>query len=650
MHFKRKLIVVVLANLAAGQTVYAAPQEPADGQQVVVTATLRNHSIASAPAFTTVVTAEDIAKSPVNSLADLLRETVGVNNQTDGTGRDEIQIRGLAGKYTLMLVNGKRISSGGALWRGSDFDFSSIPLNSIKRVEIVRGPMAALYGSDAIGGVINIITKTPAKTWTGTFNTEYRKVATGEQGDQYRIGAATSGAFNDQLSMAISGEVYDRQPWFSTTASDPTRPARLEKKQSQNLVTTTTWKLSDTQSLDFDFGYNKDKRPYAMYYYAYYPEYKFESKDYREQEITRYTYGISHKASWDWGTTTAFLNQEDTSIDDFNSRYNKPQRRMLKEQNTYAKVYANMELGSHGLTAGIDLRRQLIKDPLTYLKTGKISTRSSAIFAEDEISLSKDLHLTLAGRVDDSNTFGNHFSPKTYLSYQVNNAVTVKGGISKAFKAPDAYQLSPEYSVVSCGGACYLSGNPNLKPETSTNFEAGVEVHQKGWNMSAVAFKNDVDAMIVANYDGVKNTRNWINIAKAKTSGIELQGDVELSPSISINANYTHLKADYTDEAGKETKLDNRPANVAKLGVNWKATERLQTGLTAHYIGSQFYETKELPAYTRLDWNLSARLQDNLILRVGVKNLTNVNLEQKSKDFAYFEMGRNYYASATLAF
>ncbi|MFZ6875168.1 TonB-dependent receptor domain-containing protein [Undibacterium sp. Di27W] len=650
MRFKRKLIAAILANLAVGPTVYAGPQEAVDGQQVVVTATLRNHSIASAPAFTTVVTAEDIVKSPVNSLADLLRDTVGVNNQTDGTGRDEIQIRGLAGKYTLILVNGKRISSGGALWRGSDFDFSSIPLNSIKRVEIVRGPMAALYGSDAIGGVINIITKTPGKEWTGTFNTEYRKVATGDQGDQYRIGAATSGVINDQLSLAISGEVYDRQPWFSTSAFDPTRPARLEKKQSQNLVTTTTWKLSDAQSLDFDFGYNKDKRPYALYYYAYYPEYKFEAKDYREQEINRYTYGVTHKASWDWCTTTAFLSQEDTAIDDFNSRYNKPQQRLLKENNTYAKVYANTELGINSLTAGIDLRRQVIKDPLTYLKTGKVSTRSSAIFLEDEISLSKDLHLTLAGRVDDSNTFGNHFSPKTYLSYQVNNVVTVKGGISKAFKAPDAYQLSPEYSVISCAGACYLSGNPNLKPETSTNFEAGFEAHQKGWNMSAVVFKNDVDSMIVSNYDSVKNTRNWINVAKARTSGIELQGDMEINPAFSINANYTHLKADYIDERGKETKLDNRPADVALLGVNWKATSLLQTGLTAHYIGRQFYSNAELPSYTRLDWNLSARVRDNLTLRVGVKNLSNVSLEQKSKDFAYFELGRNYYVSATLAF
>merc|ERR1712000_657517 len=114
---------------------------------------------ADVPAFTTVVTADDIAKTSVNSLPDLLRNTVGVNNLSNAAGRDELQIRGLGGEYTLVLVNGKRVSSGGAFAKGSDADLSSFPLNNIERVEVIRGPMAAIYGSDAIGGVVNIITK-----------------------------------------------------------------------------------------------------------------------------------------------------------------------------------------------------------------------------------------------------------------------------------------------------------------------------------------------------------------------------------------------------------------------------------------------------------------------------------------------------------
>lgn len=650
MSFTKKMIVIAIAGIGFDSAWAAEPRDKQEMEQVFVTATLRNHTIASAPAFTTVVTAEDIAKSPVNSLPDLLRETVGVNNLTDGTGRDELQIRGLAGKYTLMLINGKRVSSGGALWRGSDFDLSSVPLNSIKRVEIVRGPMAALYGSDAMGGVINIITKKPTAEWKGNLNAEYRTVASGEEGNQYRLGATTSGAVNDKLSLAITGEMYDRDPWYRTPASDTTRTPRLEEKQSRNLMTTATLKLSETQTIDFDFAYNNDKRPLSMYYYAFNPVRKTESRDFRAQEMTRYTYGLNHKADWDWGSTTAFISHEDASIDDFNSRYAKPQDHKLKENNTYAKLYANTVMGANSMTAGIDLRRQVIKDAATYLKTGEISTQSSALFAEDEIALAKSLNLTLAGRMDKSDAFGHHFSPKAYLSYQVNDAVTVKGGVSKAFKAPESYQLSREYVIASCGGSCTLGGNPDLKPEKSTNYEAGVEVHQKRWNASAVVFKNDVDSMIVAFYDSTVPERRWINVAKAKTRGLELQSDVELTSTLSVSGNYTRLQADYTDASGLETKLDNRPKNVAHVTLNWKAHPLLQSSLSANYIGRQYYETKELPAYTRMDLAFSSRVRDNVTLRFGVKNLTDVNLEEKSKSFVSSELGRNYYVSASYAF
>jgi len=184
MLVKQTLVGAIIVSGLISAIALAQEDGKNGGQVVVITAALRNHTVAAAPAFTTVITAEEIAKSPVNGIADLLRETVGVNNAIDSSGRDEIQIRGLAGKYTLMLINGKRVSSGGALWRGSDFDFSSVPLNSIQRIEIVRGPMAALYGSDAIGGVINIITKQPAATWKTSVNGEYRTISNGEKGSK----------------------------------------------------------------------------------------------------------------------------------------------------------------------------------------------------------------------------------------------------------------------------------------------------------------------------------------------------------------------------------------------------------------------------------------------------------------------------------
>ncbi len=655
MSIKRKLLAISIA--AIGQHAFAAdvPEAPAgaavsEENVVVVTASLRNHTAASAPAFTTIVTEEDINKSPVNSLPDLLRDTVGVNNMTDSTGRDEIQIRGLGGKYTLMLVNGKRVSSGGALWRGGDFDFSSIPLSSIKRVEIVRGPMAALYGSDAIGGVVNIITKAPTREWKGSIGGEYRVVQPGEEGDQYRVSAAVSGALNDTFGLSLAGEFYDRDAWYATSKSDDTRPARLEEKRAANLNGTLTVKLAENQSLDIDASYNRDKRPRALFYYDYNAAWDWTTRDYREQEIERGTFGVTHKADWGWGNTTAFITKEHARIDDFNSRYNAPQARVLHEDNTYAKAYANFNWGINAVTAGIDLRRQVIKDGVTYLETGRISTDSKAFFVEDELALTPTLHLTLAGRFDDSNRFGNHFSPKSYLVWQGAGGLTVKGGISKAFKAPEAYQLSPEYRTVSCGGKCYLSGNANLQPETSTNYEAGFEIHRSGWDFTAVVFKNDVEDMIVATYDAAGPSRAWTNVAKAKTRGVELQGEVVLSPAFTVSGNYTHLKADYIDETGTEARLENRPENMGMVALNWKVTDRLRSSLSAHYTGKQFYLTQDLPGYTRVDLSLSAKVNKNLTVRTGVKNLTDVDLEKKNKAFDFFELGRNYYVSATYDF
>ena len=650
MNFKRNVLSIAVLMTSSAWAADTAQTETKRLNPVVVSASLIEQDATTSPAFTTVITAEDIAKSPVNGLADLLRETVGVNNSTDNTGRDELQIRGLGGRYTLILVDGKRISSSGALWRGGDFDYSSVPLGSIERVEIVRGPMAALYGSDAIGGVINIITKQPGKDWTGTVTAEYRGIDAGDEGDQRRLNASASGALSDTVSLAISGEVYDRDPWYVTSSDDITHPARLEEKQAKNLVTTTSIQLSKTQKLDVDVSYNHDERPRALYRYAYYPDWDYTAIDFREQEITRKSYGLTHTGQWEWGTSTAFVKQEDAEIKDFNTAYNAPQQRTLNEKNTYAKIYGNAELGINNLTGGLDYRDQTIEDAATYLETGEVATNNIALFVQDEISLAEKFKLTLGGRTDDHEVFGNHFTPKVYFTYLANTDLTFKGGVSEAFKAPDPYQLSEQYRVISCGGNCYLAGNPDLKPETSTNYEVGFELHKKDWNFSAVAFKNDVEDMIIAYYNSALLSREWVNVATAKTSGIELQGSVTINTAFSVSGNFTHLKADYTDGDGKETTLDNRPENLANITLNWKPSQRIQTSLSAHYTGEQYYEAKALPSYTRVDFAVSADFTKNLVGRVGIKNLTDVNLDEKSENFVSSELRRNYYASLSYQF
>ncbi|MFT4048198.1 MAG: TonB-dependent receptor [Solimonas sp.] len=652
----KKLVAVSAAGVCmtpalAGAQEVAMADAAATADEVVVTASLTEQSSAVTPAFTTVITADDILKSPVNSLADLLRETVGVNNQSDGNGRDEIQIRGLDGHYTLILVNGKRISSSGAAWRGGDFDFSSIPLGAIERVEIVRGPMAALYGSDAIGGVVNIITKQPTKDWHGAVTGEYRVVGSGADGDQRRVNGSLSGALAERLSLSLNAEVLNRDHWYRYSDDDPTEVPALEGKRSTNATSTLRYRIGDAQDLDVDLEYNRDKRPYDLSSYVYYPAYDYESFTYAAEEMRRWSYGLTHTGRWDWGKTVAYVKQEDGKIDDYNSDYDDPQQRTVREKNTYAKAYAGGNLGINALIGGVDFRRQQIGDAATYTETGEAKTDNIALFAQDELSLTGKLRFTLGGRYDHDENFGGHFSPKGYLTYEVLDGITLKGGAGRAFKAPDAYQLSEQYSVISCGGSCYLSGNPDLKPETSTSYESGVEVRRQRWRLSFALYDNDVKDMIIAVYDASVPSREWQNIAKARTRGVELDGRVDVVETLAVSGNFTYMDGDYRDADGTETKLDYRPEVMTNLTVDWQATRRLTATAAGHYVGRQWYEGVRISPYTRVDLGAAFRLGEALSLRAGVKNLTDVNLDEKADGTIYtHELGRNYYVSATYSF
>lgn len=617
---------------------------------VVVTASMTERERLASPAFTTVITAEDIARSPANSIPDLLRDAVGVNNQTNANGRDEIQIRGLDGRYTLILVNGRRVSSAGALWRGSDFDLSTVPLASIERIEIVRGPMSALYGSDAIGGVVNIITKRAGQAWHGSVGAELRSVESGEEGRQQRLQASASGALGEDLNLSVAGEVYHRDAWFQHSAQNPKEVPGLEAKRSRHAVSTLSWRIDPRQSLDLDLGYSHDKRPYALDSYVFYPAWNYEAYAYSEQEISRKTLGLSHQGRWGWGRTFSSYKREQARINDFASSYDDPKQRHYAENNDYLRSYGVTQLGDHALTGGVDLRRQEIKDPNTYLQTGRVRTQQYAVFVQDEFKASEAWLLTLGGRLDHHPSFGQHLSPKAYANYFLSSDVVIKGGVSTAFKAPDAYQLSPEYRIISCGGRCHLSGNPALTPEKSTSTEIGLEVTRADWDFSAVLFHNKVKDLIVAVYDASVPSRQWQNVAQAKTSGLELNGTWTLNRAWSLKGSLTALKADYTDATGKTVKLEFRPERKLMAGVNWTASEALKLFLDLNHIGKQYAEDQVLPAYTRLDVGASLQLGKPWTLRAGVKNLGDVKLKDKDEHFVASELGRNLYLSGTYSF
>ncbi len=655
MNFRYSVLAFALANASM---VVAAEEQTRELENMVTTATLSARDSATVPAFTTVITAEDIERSAVTSLADLLRDTVGVHNSNDSLGRDELRIRGLGGDYTLILVNGKRVSSGSAFAKGSDVDYNSIPLNSIDRVEIIRGPMSSVYGADAIGGVLNIITKAPTQEWSGNVSAEYRTIESGEDGQQQRLGASVRGELAPGSRLFVAIEQKQHDAWYEDRADKKANePPRLEEKTSTNLFVTLSQDLNAEQTLDVDLALNKDDRPLGVY---------ASGPRTREQELERMELALTHTGRWGWGTTTAFVKHEDSEVKDFNSSYAAPQTHNTGEQNLYAKAYANVTAGSNAIVAGMDYRHQEIEDKTTYLKTGKLSIDELAAFIQDEITVADNLFVTLGGRLDNHEIFGSNFSPKAYVVYQFNDALTVKGGVSKAFKAPDGSYLSEEYRVISCGGACDLAGNPDLKAETSINYEAGIELRQDTWEMALSWFNNDIDDLIErqitydTNNDPV--AAEWINVAKANTNGFELTASADVLSNLTLSGNMTYLDTEYEDAAGETFVLTGRPEYEANTTVDWQASDAVSALLSVNYLAGMQYSSwannggtwvQEFPvakSYYRTDLGVVGKVSDTFTLRGGVKNLTDVQLSEIDPSYTLFELGRNYYVSGTYNF
>lgn len=641
------LLATTIVTLLTQQAIAASNAPQADE---VITVTTTAHNTRSAPASISVITAEQIKAAPVNDLADLLRHEVGIQAEANANGRSEIGIRGMSGKYTLVLVDGKRLSSSNAMWRGGDFDNTPVPLGMIQRVEVIRGPMSALYGSDAIGGVINIITKQPGKTWQGAADADFKAIEGKDGGDQHRTNLGFTGPLTDNLLIRMNGEVYDRQAWTPTEAADGI--PLIEAKKTRNFASTLSWLVDEQQRFELDYLYNQDERPLDIFR-------KIGNKIHsRQQQNDRNLFGLTHKGNWSWGDTTVMVNYESSKIDDFNDIL-KIHQQPKEENNFTVKGYTNLTLANHYLTLGGEYLDRELVDAVSYKDIGgKESHSQEALFAQDEIGLTDSLNLTLGGRYDHHGLYGSHFTPRGYLVYEMNEVVTVKGGVSQAFKAPASHQYTNGYSTESCGGRCSIYGNDKVKPETSTNYELGIIAGEGVWETSSTLFYSDIDDMLIGKEPPGSqkqySDRTWYNLDKATNKGLELTGKLDLTDDINLGANYTYLKA----EDDKGLQIINRPKHKTNAKLTWQATERVNAFVGTTYTGTQFIEHKvnnatvrdKLPSYQTFDLGTGFKVTENFDLRLGINNLTDVRLQEKDTLFQNVEPGRSYYVSGSARF
>ena len=385
---KARHALVVAIALASGSQAFASQVRAAEEgmntsyEEIVVTASGFEQKITDAPASISVISREDILSRPHANLLDVLKyqEGIDIGTTRDKTGQGSVSMRGLTGEYTLLLIDGKRQNNHGDIYPnnfgGNAFGHMP-PAQAIERVEIIRGPASTLYGADALGGVVNIITKRTADNWYGTVNLGGTLQGNDQFGDDMKGDFSVSGPLiADKLSVALRGSYYETDassPEFEP-AIDPNGEVHVRSigfggggrtvdSETEEYGATLTWAVSDNQTLRFDYDTSSqvyDNTPIVD------PEsgtisYPLGTKDNIEalwqarggavnpragyaadQEFTREWWSATHEGDWGFGTSYLSLSYVDTANEGRTQPLTVAERLLLQDMYDGVGDYAGM--------------------------------------------------------------------------------------------------------------------------------------------------------------------------------------------------------------------------------------------------------------------------------------------------------------------
>lgn len=591
---------VALALAAAAVNAVAAED---NDDVLVVTASGYEQKLTEAAASISVISQDELSKRKYSDLAEALSDVEGVDvrSSTGKTGGLNISIRGMSSDYTLILVDGIRqngtsdVTPNGFSTMNTSF---MPPLSAIERIEVIRGPMSTLYGSDAMGGVVNIITKKVAKEWSGTATLEHSFQEDTDYGDTSKFTFYSSGALiEDTLGLALRGSIFRRDASHvesSTTGTElSTRGPNPVKSDNYNIGGKLSWALNEKNTLWLDGEianqkYDNSDAQLGTLGSGTRGGYE-DTLRYQRRKVT-----LGSDNHLDFGTWNSSLSYNQTEnkgrlitsavVPAGSSAVG--EKRLLKNTNIILDSKLVAPLGaSHLFTVGGQYWNATMKDGIVLANSGKKFEQDYwALFAEDEWRLLDSLAFTGGARYEYNDTFGGHVSPRAYLVWNALDDLTVKGGVSTGYKTPSLAQLHNGVSGVTGQGTITTIGNPDLDPERSTNTELGVYYENyTGFGANATLFYNRFRNKITS-VDIDSTTSTYTNIGKAITQGLDLATTIPLwSEDWTLNLNYTFTDSEQKDGESKGARLTSTPKHMANARLNWNVNDKLSTWLKAEY-------------------------------------------------------------------
>lgn len=691
------------------------------------------------------ISKDDIDKRPAaNDISEFVRTMPGVNltgNTATGQrgNKRQIDLRGMGPENTLILIDGKpvnsrqseRISMRGE--RNTRGDSNWVPVEEIESITVLRGPAATRYGSGAMGGVVNIVTKKVSKEFKGQVNLYANQPQDSKEGATRRIGFNLSGPIiQDTLGFRIYGNLNktDADAADINAGHGNDSAAGVEGVRNKDIAGRLQWKISPAQTLILDSSYSRQGNIYNGDTQNSNPRSALvnslaDSKA-ETARLYRSAYSLTHDGAWEWGDTKNVISYERTvnshlpeglaggpegsytGLDFVQSR--------LKNLRFSSEANIPFKLGvDNVLTVGAEFTDSKLDDPtsnsqsltdtipgkpprkvvnifsgVSEHRSGKTSQRNWAAYVEDNISLTDKTHLIPAIRFDHNSASGSNWSPALNFSHQIGENWLVKGGIARAYKAPNLYQASSDFLLYTRGQGCPLNapdsvscfymGNSNLKPETSINKEIGLEFNKNGWQASATYFHNAYRNKIVIG-DQLIATSNiignwllqWENTPKATISGIEGNLVIPLHDTLKWSNNFTYM---HKSEDFQGNPLSLVPKHTINSTLSWTPNERFDANLTfTHYgrtkprgvainrlerdgnlrsgitpLTSEHSQT-QVGSYGIWGVNVGYNWNKRVAVRGGISNLFDKKLYRTTAGAqTYNEHGRAFYGSLKVSF
>lgn len=696
---KKELSKLVLTTLLTGSvlwggTAFAAEENLQEFSldTMVVTATRTAMTVKETPSTVEIVDSKKLEQTQAKTLHDALKGALGVNVFNDFQGRSNVSIRGSESRHVLIMVDGKRLGGEAAYNSANAWDVDRIRMEDVERVEIIRGPAGAMYGSDAMGGVINVITKTPDKT-TADINYEYGWYEDGKgagyKGNLYLQGAEGNYSYKinaglnknrpylDPKGSGDSMNFYGKQQPLSLNVgykfdngnelsvdfskikednqkSSTSRTVMMPGKVWQDKVQT-IWNNNKRTDYAITYQGSDDRQDWMLRAYK-----SVFDKDYTSQNKTRMTNLLRPGGIGDW------------TLQDPKHDTIKRTLSVIEGKDTFNLSDKNK------LTAGFEYRKDesegtRLKKPNTSLSGSsardafdKAAINYMAAYVQDEFRPNDKWLIIPSVRFDHSDQFSNKLTSNLAATYNAADDVRIKAVVGQGYKTPtvnDLYIFWEMYAANPGGKGQFYVGNPDLKPEKSLSYELSVE---KDWGDRSTVhlgvFRNEVKDLISTYwtgkltdddpdlYPGVKGDMimAYENIPEATLQGVELYGSHRLGKNIYLNAGYTFLDA---KDKTNGTRLKDRAKHQVTFGVSyqpeniyaWDLSFDLVSNIGYYFnngdkstMGNFVYETKD---FTIANIMASRHLNKDTKIYLGIDNISN---HQNFGPYSDGNLGRLY--------